>query len=50
LSAIEPLVSAIIAVSIMGLNLTVWHVVGGLLVIVAVIVLAKQPAAPDPAR
>jgi drug/metabolite transporter (DMT)-like permease len=49
LSAIEPLVSAVIAVTLMGLDLTLWHVFGGLLVIVAVIVLARQPAQPDPA-
>jgi drug/metabolite transporter (DMT)-like permease len=49
LSAIEPLVSALIAVAWMGLRLTAWHVVGGALVIVAVLILAR-PAAPDPAR
>jgi drug/metabolite transporter (DMT)-like permease len=44
LSAIEPLVSAIIAVLFLGQDLKVWHVAGGLLVIVAVLVLARQVA------
>jgi drug/metabolite transporter (DMT)-like permease len=44
LSAIEPLVSAVIAVTAMGLHLSVWHILGGILVILAVLVLARQPA------
>jgi drug/metabolite transporter (DMT)-like permease len=41
LSALEPLVGAIIAVTVLGRSLHVWHVLGGVLVIVAVLVLAR---------
>jgi drug/metabolite transporter (DMT)-like permease len=44
LSALEPLVGAIIAVLFLNQVLRVWHVIGGALVIVAVLVLARQAA------
>lgn len=44
LSALEPLVTALIAVSFLGEPLRIWHVAGGILVIVAVLVLARQPS------
>lgn len=50
LSAIEPLVTAIIAVTAMGIQLRLLHVVGGLLVVAAVLLLSQKPAEPDPAR
>jgi drug/metabolite transporter (DMT)-like permease len=42
LSALEPLVSAVIAVAVLGQPLRAWHVFGGVLVIVAVLVLARH--------
>jgi drug/metabolite transporter (DMT)-like permease len=42
LSALEPLVSALIAILILGQEPRLWHVIGGVLVIVAVLVLARQ--------
>ncbi len=42
LSALEPLVSTIIAVLFLGTRLQIWHVAGGALVIVAVLVLARR--------
>ncbi len=44
LSAIEPLVSAIIAITVMGQALRTGHVVGGVLVLTAVLVLAREAA------
>jgi drug/metabolite transporter (DMT)-like permease len=44
LSALEPLVGAAIAVSFLGRTLHIWHVLGGALVIVAVLVLARASA------
>jgi drug/metabolite transporter (DMT)-like permease len=44
LSALEPLVSAVLAVAFLGQDLKIWHVLGGALVIAAVILLARQSA------
>ncbi|HVT11942.1 MAG TPA: DMT family transporter [Fimbriimonadaceae bacterium] len=48
LSALEPLTTALVAVAFLGEPLRLWHVAGGVLVIVAVLVLARQSEVPQP--
>lgn len=47
LSALEPLVTALIAVTLMHQDLRALHVAGGVLVIVAVVLLARKAREPD---
>ncbi|MFI5386563.1 MAG: DMT family transporter [Fimbriimonadales bacterium] len=50
LSALEPLVTAVLAVVILGQRLEWWHVAGGALVILAVLVLARHAGRVETSR
>lgn len=47
LSALEPLVTALIAVTLLGQQPRIWHLLGGTLVIIAVLVLARQASGSE---